>query len=280
MARGSGVVAGCRRWRRRHAQGGELPAQGADGGGRVVETRTQLLVQPAALLLRLPHARDGLARRLAQSCHLALQVQRAVALAPLERGELSTKHVLAHPELSPASPLRGVSTPLGGELLQRALQRVGLLPERMPHRLTLVMHVKECFLRRAQLRAACADGHAGRASAQVLDDVAQQPVLFHKRGSRRTVSTNNVHDCCRLGIPRIQVHRLNLRRSFGRNACAGRGVRRRESPVRTVKVRSAAEISARRAKIFFARCARAGEFRSPRSQIEIYARGGGRWVCR
>ena len=147
-------------------------------------------MQPAALLLRLPHARDGLARRLAQSCHLALQVQRAVALAPLERGELSTKHVLAHPELSPASPLRGVSTPLGGELQQRALQRVGLLPERMPHRLTLVMHVKECFLRRAQLRAACADGHAGRASAQVLDDVAQQPVLFHKRGCR---STNNVH---------------------------------------------------------------------------------------
>ena len=150
MARGSGAVAGAAAAAGggAHAQGGELPAQGADGGGRVVETRTQLLVQPAALLLRLPHARDGLARRLAQSCHLALQVQRAVALAPLERGELSTKHVLAHPELSPASPLRGVSTPLGGELLQRALQRVGLLPERMPHRLTLVMHVKECFLRR------------------------------------------------------------------------------------------------------------------------------------
>ena len=71
------------------------------------------------------------------------------------------------------------------------------------------------------------------------------------------------------------IHALiYILRSFGRNACAGRGVRRRESPVRTVKVRSAAEISARRAKIFFARCARAEEFRSPRSQIEIYARGG------
>ena len=40
------------------------------------------------------------------------------------------------------------------------------------------------------------------------------------------------------------------------------------------KVRSLAENSAHRAKIFFARCARAEEFRSPRSQIEIYARGG------